>query len=90
MILSQQKNTHGVPQNTQCVPVHGDNILPSKDASENLAFKMVDECKDRDRRKLNLIFCNVPESQAEESASRVADDIKLVLEITKDIGADDV
>ena len=36
------------------------------------------------------MFCNVPESQAEGSASRIADDIKLVLETTKDIGVDHV
>ena len=36
------------------------------------------------------MFRNVPESQAEGSASRIADDTKLVLEITKVIGVDRV
>lgn len=39
---------------------------------------------------MNLIFCNVPEFQAEESARRIEDDIKSILEITKKVGADHV
>ena len=88
--LVSAKTTHDVPQNTQSVPVHGDSRSLSRDVPEDLAFKMVDEYKDRERRKLNLIFRNVPESQVKEPASRVADDIKLVSEITKEIGVDHV
>ena len=79
------KTAHGV---SQPLPVHDDHAPLPKDAPEDLAFKIVDEYRDCEGRKLNLIFHNVPESQAEEPASRAADDIKSVLEITKEMGAD--
>ena len=49
-LVSAKTTPHGVPQNIRSVPVHGDNVLPPKDAPEDLAFKMVDECRDRERR----------------------------------------
>ena len=88
--------SQGVPQNTESVPAPppGNNELSPRNVSEarpeEFAFKMVDEYRDRERRKLNLIFHNVPESHAEESSSRVADDIKLITDITKAIGVDNV
>lgn len=51
---------------------------------------MVDEYRDYERHELNLIFHNVPESWADESSSTVADDIKSVLEITKETGVNQV
>ena len=67
------------------VTVHSDNVSIPGDVPQDLAFKMVGEHKDRERQKLNLIFYKVPESQAKESASRVANDIKSILETTKEI-----
>ena len=51
-----------------------------------MAMKIVDEYRDRESRKLNLVLHNVPESQATQQSERVSDDVKFVSNIAKDIG----
>jgi len=67
----------------QPVVAHIDRIT-----SENMAMKIIifDEYSDRDSRKLNLIFHNVPESLAAQQSERVSDDVKFVTNIAKNIG----
>ena len=72
----------------------GNNLLPNTASSsktpEDLACKVVDEYRDREKRKLNLIFHNVPESQSSDRTIREAKDKESVLNIAKEIGIKDV
>ena len=74
--------------------IAGNNLLPntanSSRTPEDLACKVVDEYRDREKRKLNLIFHNVPESQSSDRSAREAEDKDSVLNIVKEIGIKDV
>ena len=54
--------------------------------SDQLALKIVDEYKDRERCKLNLIFHKIPEST--DTTKRREDDKKFVSNVIKEIGVD--
>ena len=82
-LVSAKLTTYGVPQNIHSVPELGDKLSLPKDAPEDLAFKIADEYRDREIQKLDLIFRIVLQSQAEESTSRAADDIKLVYKLQR-------
>ena len=73
--------------------IAGNNLLPntanSSRKSEDLACKVVDEYRDREKR-LNLIFHNVPESQSSDRSAREAEDKASVLNIVNEIGIKDV
>ena len=66
------------------------NTVCSSKTPEDLACKVVDEYRDREKRKLNLIFHNVPESQSSDRSAREAKDKESVLNIVKEIGIKDV
>ena len=42
---------------------------------DNMAMKIVDEYRDRESRKLNLVLHNVAEFQATQQSERVSDDV---------------
>ena len=44
--------------------------------TESVATQVIDEYRDREKRKLNIIVHKVPESVATESAARIAHDTK--------------
>ena len=68
------------------------NTVSSSKTPEDLAFSIVDEYRDSKKRKLNLIFRNVPESQSGEQSAREAEnkDSYSVLNTVKEIGIKDV
>ena len=53
--------------------IAGNNLLPNTASSsktpENLPCKVVDEYRDREKKKLNLIFHNVPESRSSDHSA---------------------
>ena len=51
---------------------------------------IIDEYKDREQRKLNLIFHKIPESNQSEVAKRKVDDIAIVQAISKELERDDL
>ena len=67
----------------------GNNLLPNTASNsktpEDLAYKVVDEYRDREKRKLNLVFLNVPESQSSDRSAREAKDKESVLNIVREI-----
>ena len=79
--LTAVKTTHNVPSS---VPENVVNVSLPKDESLELSFKMGDDYRECG------IFRNAQESHAIEFPSKVAEDIKSVLGITKEIRADDV
>ena len=52
-----------------------------------MATQVIDEYRDRENRKLNIIVHKVPESVATESAARIAHDTKYVTDIANIIDA---
>ena len=56
--------------------------------ADDYASRVVDEYRDRESRKLNIIFHKIPESKSEEPASRKTDDAKFVLNVAKEIGVE--
>ena len=67
--------------------VAGNHLLPntanSSRTPEDLACKVVDDYRDRQKRKLNLIFHNVPESQSSDRSAREAEDKASALNIVE-------
>ena len=55
--------------------------------TESVATRVIDEYRDRENRKLNIIIHKVPESVATESAARIAHNIKYVTDIANIIDA---
>ena len=68
------------------------NTAPTPESvpSDQLALKIVDEYKDRERRKLNLIFHKIPEPSSTDTAQRREDDKKFVFNVVKEIDVKDV
>ena len=64
--------------------------MPDSVPSDQLASKIVDEYKDRERHKLNLIFHKIPEPSSTDTAQRREDDKKFVFNVVKEIGVKDV
>ena len=56
--------------------------------ADDYASRVVDEYRDRESRKLNVIFHKIPESKSEEPTSRKTDDAKFVLNVAKEIGVE--
>ena len=76
--VSSNLPTNSIAANTAPVP----ESVPS----DQLALKMVDEYKDRERRKFNLIFHKIPEST--DTTRHWEDDKKFVSNVIKEIGVD--
>ena len=57
--------------------------------SDQFALKIVDEYRDQERRKLNLIFHKIPESHSKDVTQCREHDKKFVLNVVKEIGIDD-
>ena len=57
------------------------NPIPSQTSpiTESVATRVIDEYRDRENRKLNIIVHKVPESVATESAARIAHNTKYML-----------
>ena len=55
--------------------------------TEIMATRVIDEYRDRESHKLNIILHNVPESPAVESSVRITHDTKFVTDIAKSINA---
>ena len=71
--------------------VNGESInpLPSQTSpiTESVVTRVIDEYRDRESRKLNIIVHKVPESVAAESSARTAHDSKWITDIANIIGA---
>ena len=59
-------------------------------SSSQFALKIVDEYKDREHRKLNLIFHKVPESEHTEPSAKRDHDKKFVLSVAEELGVDEL
>ena len=57
--------------------------------SDQFALKIVDEYRDQERRKLNVIFHKIHESHSKDVTQRRENDKKFVLNVVKEIGIDD-
>ena len=62
---------------------------PESVHSDQFALKIVDEYRDQERRKLNLIFHKIPESHSKDVTQRREHDKKFALNVVKEIGVDD-
>ena len=51
------------------------------------ASRIVDEYRDKEMRKSNVIIYNIPESKAVDSADRKKDDIVVINDIAEEIGS---
>ena len=52
----------------------------------NNATKIVDEYRDRERRKFNVVIYNAPESEAEDSSKRNKDAVSFMNAMTEELG----
>lgn len=63
------------------------NAIPDNTKSPNLlALRAVDECRECEQRKLNLIFHKVPESTHSDPSSRREQDVKFILTVANELG----
>ena len=74
---------------TSSVPTASTTSIPSKTSqiTETMATRVIDEYRDRETRKMNIIIHNAPESTATEPSVRIAHDTKSVADIAKSIDA---
>ena len=74
---------------TSSVPTASTTSIPSKTSqiTETMATHVIDEYRDRETRKLNIIIHNALESTATEPSVRIAHDTKSVADIAKSIDA---
>jgi len=94
IVIEAKEKINSIAKSCQIVPhlsdttsqMQPDVVHTDRITSENMAMKIVDEYRDRESRKLNLIFHNVPESSAAQQSERVSEDVKFVTNIAKDIG----
>ena len=63
------------------------NKQPTNAVIEDTATQMINEYKDMERRKLNLIAFNVPESTSPETVRKKDDDINFIRNVAKEINA---
>ena len=71
--------------------IHSESITPlpsqASPVTESVATRVIDEYRDRESHKLNIIVHKVPESVATESSARTAHDTKWVTDIANIIDA---
>ena len=66
------------------------NTKKAKEATLDTASRVVDEYRDMERRKWNLIVFNIPEPKSREPSQRKAEDRETLNAIMKDIGVGSV
>ena len=74
---------------TSSVPAKSTISIPSKTSpiTETMATRVIDEYRDRETRKLNIIIHNAPESTVTDPSVHIAHDTKSVADIAKSIDA---
>nr|XP_054761594.1 uncharacterized protein LOC129268031 [Lytechinus pictus] len=61
----------------------GEEIVPRYEIGNVVSMTTMEELVDRERRKNNVVFYNVPESRHDQIHDRVAEDMKAVMDITR-------
>ena len=78
--INKLSSNSNLPSNNEATPA------PHTGPPDQFALKIVDEYRDRERRKLNLIFHKIPESKSSDTSTCREDDKKSVLNVVKEIG----
>ena len=63
-------------------------MITTKDGKAQLVKESVDEIKERNKRKLNVILYNVPESRADDVEERKGHDMEEAKDIMKELGVE--
>jgi len=64
------------------------SLTTSSESPGQMALRLVDEYKDHERRKMNLIFHKIPEQEATENTSKHELDKKFILSIAEELGVE--
>jgi len=89
IVIEAKEKINNIAKSCQIVPLIPDATLQiqpvvshtDRITSENMAMKIVNEYRDRENRKLNLIFHNVPESSAVQQSERVSSLLQILQRI---------
>ena len=73
-----------IPSTSQSIST---SCSSTDESTENLASQVIDEYRDRENRKLNVILHNVPESTSTDVTECISHDTDAVLDLTNKIGA---